>query len=92
MSLRPPVSVHSRQNTYTNDKSSRRDLTRKWYCISQSDVFSSLDGRVVIGEHNGCLTDRAIWTLAIQKHEHFILPPLKRKQQVLQPVSIHKMH
>lgn len=86
----PPVSPQSRQNTHTNGKSSRADLRRKLCCISQSDVLSFLDGGVDIREHNGCLTDRAIWTLSIQKHDHFILPP--PSPQSLWPVSIHKMH
>lgn len=90
--FRPPVSLQSWENTHTNGKSSRGDSRRKLCCISLSDVLSSLDGGVDIRERNGCLTDRGIWTLSIQKCRHAVLPPLRQKQQVLQPVSIHKMH
>lgn len=77
MSPQPSLSLQSRQNTHTNGKSSRGDLRRKLRYISQSDVLSSSDGGVDIREHNGCLTDIAIWTSAIQKHDLFIFPLLK---------------
>lgn len=39
--------------------------------------MSSFGGGVDIRAHNGYLTDTAIWTLAIQKRDRVILPPLK---------------